>query len=265
MAKPAPDVDAEVIAFEAFGVRALVSVHAADPGDLAALLPPGWRPCPTSAVQKRFTISPDSSGTYALIKDKKNFTKGLPLELAMELLEAQVRAYVALHATERIFVHAGAVAHNGRIIVIPGMTFAGKSTLVAALVRAGAIYYSDEFSVLDKDGFVHPYARPLSLRGMDALGKNHPVESLGGTAGEQPLPIGLVAVTTYRPGAVWQPKRLSAGEGVLALMSNTVPAQTRSQEALRNITRAVEGAVVIQSERAEADALAPLLLAELEA
>jgi hypothetical protein len=32
----------------------------------------------------------------------------------------------------------------------------GKTTLVVALLRAGAHYYTDDFALLDGDGLVHP-------------------------------------------------------------------------------------------------------------
>jgi hypothetical protein len=144
------------------------------------------------------------------------------------------------------------------------LSFAGKTTLVAALVRAGARYYSDEFAVLDKNGLVHPYAKPLSLRDENHIQNEHSVESLGGTAGDEPLPVGAIAVTSYRPGGEWQPRRLTPGEGAMAMLANTVPARERPEESLRAVKLAVDGAVVLESERGEADALAPLLLAELE-
>jgi hypothetical protein len=62
-----------------------------------------------------------------------------------------LRIYVGLHAPNQIFIHAGVVAHEGRVIVIPGLCMAGKATLVLALVRAAAVYYSDEFAVLDAE------------------------------------------------------------------------------------------------------------------
>jgi len=264
VAKLTTDVDAHEIAFEAFGVRALVRATGMENSErLTELLPPGWRPCPASAVEKRFAVNVDGAGGYQVFADEHGGTKGFELDLALEVLESQVRAYVALHARDRIFVHAGVVAHEGRAIVIPGMSFAGKTTLVAALVRAGAIYYSDEFTVLDADGLVHPYARHLSVRDENHVHTGHPVESLGGIAGEKPVPIGAVVVTSYRPGAEWRPRRLSRGEGVLAMLSNTVPAKTRPKEALEAIARAVSDAVVIESERDEAEALVTLLLDEV--
>ena len=150
------------------------------------------------------------------------------------------------------------------VIVIPSASFAGKTTLVTALVKAGAVYYSDEFAVIDRDGLVHPYAKPLSVRGDGWRQTDHAVESFGGVAGDEPLPLGMIVITSYRPGAEWKPKRLSAGAGAMALLANAVPAQERPKEVMHAVSRAAEGAVVIESDRDEADAIAPLLLAELE-
>ena len=72
--------------------------------------------------------------------------------------------YVAEEARRGVFVHAGVVGWKGRALVLPGKSGAGKTTLVAELIRAGATYYSDEYAVLDERGRVHPYARPLAVR-----------------------------------------------------------------------------------------------------
>jgi hypothetical protein len=133
------------------------------------------------------------------------------------------------------------------------------------LVRAGAVYYSDEFAVLDERGLVHPYAKPLSLRGDDGWSQtDHPVDRLGGIAGEHPLPIGVIAVLSFRLGAEWQPRRLSAGEGAMALLANAVPARERPEQVMRVVSCAADGATAIESDRGEAVDVAPLLLAELE-
>ena len=72
--------------------------------------------------------------------------------------------YVAEFSTPHLMMHAGVVAWKGKAIVLPGTSHAGKTTLVTALVEAGATYYSDEYAVLDAKGHVSPYARRLSLR-----------------------------------------------------------------------------------------------------
>ncbi|MBA3747747.1 MAG: hypothetical protein H0W96_09705 [Solirubrobacterales bacterium] len=265
MRKPSAIVDVASIAFESFGVRVEVSMTPAEQIELVRpLLPPGHQSCDSADVQKRFAIVAGARAEYTLLRDGEQFAERLGLELALVLLEAQVRAYVALHAPDRIFVHAGVVAHAGKAIVIPGMSFSGKTMLVAALVRAGATYLSDEFAPLDEHGLVHPYPKPLSIRDERRVQHEHDVASIGGTAGDQPLRVGLVVATEYRPGAQWRPRRLSAGQGLLALLAHTVAAQTRPEQVMRFLTRAVGETAILESPRDEAAELAGALLCELE-
>jgi hypothetical protein len=181
--------------------------------------------------------------------------------MALVLMETQIRSWVAMQAPEMIFVHAGVVTREGRAIVMPGDSFAGKTTLVEALVRRGADYFSDEFAVFDQQGLVHPYPKALSMRSRDARTEvQTPVETIGGRAGDVAAPLELVIVTYYAPGGDWQPRKLSPGEGALALLSRTVSARNRPEESLRVLTAAIKGATVLEGERDEADAFAELLL-----
>src|SRR4029450_1319780 len=79
-------------------------------------------------------------------------------------LATHAEFFVAEHAPHHLFVHAGVVGWEGRAIVMPGASFAGKTTLVQAWLERGATYYSDEFAVLGRAGRVHPFARPLAIR-----------------------------------------------------------------------------------------------------
>lgn len=256
----------EVTGFRTFGVKMYVGSNRPEViARLPAVLPPGSVPSPVIEADHRMAIIGNDQGTYEVNVDGAAIAQAIPLDLALEVLESQVHARVALNAQELVFVHAGVVAHRGRAIVLPGTSFAGKTSLVAALVRAGATYYSDEFAPLDADGLVYPYAKPLSLRDDEQLQHNHAVESLGGAAGEGPLRVGLIVKTIFRSGATWQPRELSSGEGALALLANTVPAQERPADVMQALARAAEGAVALESDRGDADEVAPLLLAELEA
>ena len=229
------------------------------------LLPPGWVPCAPDQADRTFSIVAVDLGTYGFARNDDVINHGLELDLALAVLDAQVRLYIGVAAPERVFIHAGVVADGERLVVIPGQSFSGKTTLVAALARAGATYYSDEYAVLDADGLVHPYARRLAIRDLDAgRRRDQSVESFGGTVGTEPRPISAVVITRYREEAVWQPRELSAGEGAMALLANAVPARERPAQVMRTITAALEGAVVLEGERGEAEAAAPQILAELE-
>jgi hypothetical protein len=149
--------------------------------------------------------------------------------------------------------------------VIPGRSFSGKSTLTAELVKAGMTYYSDEYAVLDAQGRVHHYARPLSIRenGYLEKPKKYKVEAFGGRPGSKPLPVGLVVVSKYKPGAKWRPRHLSAGEGALALLANTVSARREPQTTLATLQKVVSRASVVQGQRGEAQQVIDYVLAEL--
>ena len=162
-------------------------------------------------------------------------------------------------------MHAGVVGWQDQAIVIPGRGFSGKTTLVAALVGAGAIYYSDEYAILDPQGRVHPYARSLSFR--DASGQklgDVPVEELGGRNGVEPLPVGLVVVTEYRNGARWRPQTLTPGRAMLALMDNTIAARQNPALSMPILKQVVSGATTVKSKRGEAEAVVESLLGLVE-
>ena len=161
--------------------------------------------------------------------------------------------YVAEASRKRIFVHAGVVGWGDRAVLIPGRSFSGKTTLVAELVRAGAVYYSDEFAVIDKQGMVYPYARPLQVR---ENGSGHqterPVEHFGGIAGRDPLPVGLVIVSRYKPEAHWRPRQISPGVGLLKILDNTVSARRAPAVAMSTLKQVVSNALIVRGVRGEA-------------
>ena len=180
---------------------------------------------------------------------------------AAELLAHDLEYRVALHARGRVFVHAAAVAWQGRAILVPGRSFTGKTTLASALVRHGAAYLSDEYAVLDEAGLVHPFPRRLRLR--DASGApagRSSAEELGGTTARRPLPVGLVVWTSFRDRAHWQPRLLSPGQTALALLDNTVVARLHPAYAMRVIARALDGAVGLRGRRGDADETASRIL-----
>lgn len=210
-----------------------------------------------------------SANRFALLREDRHYRVISPWEgdrrcrdweLALAVLEGELHYHVAANAPGRISVHAGAVVHHGRVIVIPGASLSGKTTLVAALVRAGALYFSDEFAFLDEEGLVHPYPRPLSVKGGGVDDLKLPVERVGGVKGTKPAPIGVLALTSYRPSAQWKPQLRSRGRGVVGLLTNAPSANDRPAQALAVVRRAVEPAIVLESERGEADAVAASLL-----
>ncbi len=189
---------------------------------------------------------------HILYRGSERLARSHDFESVVATLEEDLKLHIAAFAEGRVFLHAGAVGWRGRAIILPGRTYAGKSTLVDALVRAGATYYSDEYAVLDERGRVHPYARPLKLRARRG-------EATARTAGQpasvgtRPLPVGLVALTRYEPGAEWQAQALSPGEALLALMESAVPVRNRPGATLQALKAVVTNAPVVRGVRGEVE------------
>ena len=257
------------VAFVSYGRR--IGIRVSDPAllpEVLGLLPPGWKPAESAFVTRLYSLfALGDGGRPGLRRMNLAYASTLriartpELTAALDALESDLRLYVAERARDRVFVHAGVVGWRGRAILIPGRSFSGKSSLVAALVRAGATYYSDEYAVLDASGRVHPFAAPLSLRRPDGeRPTRHSAESLGSGPATAALPVGLVAVSAYREGARWRPRQLTPGRGLLALLANTVPARERPAAALAVLQRIVSRARVLKSARGEAAETAELLL-----
>ena len=60
-----------------------------------------------------------------------------------------------------VSLHAATVSWQGHGITIAGTSGAGKSSLCTAALLHGANYFSDEYSLLDKKGYITPFPRPL--------------------------------------------------------------------------------------------------------
>jgi hypothetical protein len=202
---------------------------------------------------KRFNI---------LYRGAERIARAHDLDSVYETLQEDLKLHVAAAAPKRVFVHAGVVGWRGKAIVLPGRSFAGKSTLVAALVRAGATYYSDEYAVLDERGRVHPYARPLVLRARPGETTARIVMLPPRSAGKRPLPVGLVALTHYKPGARWRSQALSPGQAMLALMESTVPVRQRPEATLKALREIVTQATVIKGVRGEVEEAVEKLLSQ---
>jgi hypothetical protein len=184
------------------------------------------------------------------------------LAAAVDALAGELMVHVAEFAPERVFVHAGVVAWRGGALVLPGGSFAGKTTLVAELVRAGAVYYSDEYAVLDGEGRVHPYPRALGMRTSNGDAQMAvSVAALGGVAGEGPLRVSHVIFAGFALGAVWNPESVSSGMAALELLRHAIPVRRTPARVMATLAAMLRGAKVLRSQRGEAKETAEAVLA----
>lgn len=254
--------------FLGFGVRFGVRANDAQGLELAlADLPLGWAEIPNTEVDVLYSLYLAPPSGESVDEDKHRLYAGAELIARDETrapvlrkLAQHARLYTALYAKERLFVHAGVVGWQGHALLIPGRSRSGKTTLVTALVKAGAIYYSDEFALLDHNGYTHPYPLPLSIRTADGTVTKTPVTLLGGQVGSEPLPVKLIVMTHYADGAKWQPQTLSPAQAMLALMDNTVAARREPQFSMPILRATALHATTVTSTRGDAASTVPEIL-----
>lgn len=258
------------ITFRAFGVTVAVRSPRGEVAErVRALLPPTAEVTETRRARLHFTLDPidtgDGKGHWQVGAHGRPLCRTASLDDGLRALEGEMRLAIAARAPRRVFLHAGAVGWKGRAVLLPGRTLAGKSTLVAALVRAGAAYLSDEYAVIDRHGLVHPYARPLGLRPRGSL-RAQPVNvgALGGEAGSVALEPGLIVACRYQEGARLSFEPLTPGAAALALLDNAVPARIAPRRVVPVVGEVARRARAFQGVRGEADEAARAILSLAE-
>ena len=180
-------------------------------------------------LQERFQISVD----------------GAQVATAHDVMDAVLASIKALddvvikHLSNLYAVHAGAVVLGGRALLIPGSSHAGKSSMVAELLRRGAIYLSDEYALIDEHGLVHPYPRPMLLRNGKPRQSPTLPEEFNACFADGPVPIGWILNLEYEAGSVWSVQKVPQGEAVLILLKNTPHALAESPAMTTTFLQAV--------------------------
>jgi len=174
-------------------------------------------------------------------------TISLVSDLIRALDDAVIKSLTALRA-----VHAGAVLLGERALLLPGITHAGKSSLVAELLRRGATYFSDEYALIDSEGHVHPYPRPLLLR--NASSEQSPVlpAECNARTGNSSAPVGWILSLEYRPEGAWSVEAVPQSEALLILLRNTPHILAETRDMVEIFQRAVAGAACYSGRRSEA-------------
>jgi hypothetical protein len=178
-------------------------------------------------------------------------SSGQAITLVPDVIRVVDEAVIQRLATLRA-VHAGAVLWGERALLLPGMSHAGKSSLVAELLRRGATYFSDEYALIDSEGRVHPYPRPLLLR--NGCPEQSPVlpGEWNASVGDAPAPVGWILALQYLPGCTWSVAPITQSEALLNLLRNTPHVLAESPDMVGIFQHAVAGAACFTGQRSDA-------------
>lgn len=172
-----------------------------------------------------------------------------------------VESALALFAAERlageVAVHAGVLVVDGRAVLLPGVSFAGKSMLCNAALDAGVEVWSDEFALVGADGRVRGWPRAVRVRTSGGVVRR----PLPSPRTEGRVAVGAVVCVVFdRLATTTELVECDVLDAMSDVLMNTVCARSRpveSFEAARAVTR---DAVLLRGTRADAaEALGVLL------
>ncbi len=190
---------------------------------------------------------------FVLVINGRNESESPHTRAFFNYYESLLRVHVAEYAKDLVFLHAGAVAWKGRGVLFPADSYQGKTTLVAELVKRGAVYYSDDFAILDEKGLLHPFPRRLSIRDPNGSGRRSNVAAsrLGGRVGRDPLPVFAVILTRFKKDAAWRPKKLTPGIGIMKILPEAIPLRANTKQTLKVLQTVANRAIIAKSFRGD--------------
>ena len=156
----------------------------------------------------------------------------------------------ALALAHAYAVHAGVVAVARGAVAFPGPSGSGKSTLVAACLRQGLGYVSDEaLCVNPQTEFVQPYPRPLALDpwsaravGLQPIADERYVtaDELGAVTQVEPLPLADCVLLDRRTGPA-SLDQVSRNDLLAALLRRSFTGWRNPEAAFELVQRLVSG------------------------
>jgi hypothetical protein len=199
---------------------------------------------------------------YRVLLNGEQISSGPTRWKFLKFFDGLLRVSIGEHSSHLVFIHAGAVAWNGRAILLPANSFDGKSTLVTELVKLGAVYYSDEFAIIDKNGLVHPFARPINRRTDDDRFMPYQIDlkDLGAEVGSLPIPCGMILFTEYEKGSRFRPNEISIGEAIMEFINYTLSIRVNPEFTLRVLNKLADDAILLFGRRPEAKNTAKRIL-----
>lgn len=149
-------------------------------------------------------------------------------------------------------VHAGAVLMGNRALLFPGASHSGKSSLVPELLRCGARCFSDEYALIDRQGRVHSYPRPLMIRCGDREQRFALPEEFKSSVADTSAAVGWILSLRFSSSSGWSVAETSQSQGMMSLLQNTPHAMADSCELVASLHRAAYTARCYAGLRGEA-------------
>jgi hypothetical protein len=194
------------------------------------------------------------------------------------LLETELSIELQKRRADLLFLHAAALEHAGRAVLLVGASGAGKSTAAWGLTHEGFGYLSDELAPLDPETLeVAPYPRALCLKADPPAGHPLPPSTLrtpwtlhvppgelpGGVAGG-PIPVDAIFFVDHRAGSAWPSvEPVTKGEAAARLMAHALNPLAHRDAGLDAVSRIASAVTAFRLRSASLPATAALVKAAL--
>lgn len=188
-----------------------------------------------SLIERQTAIVP-----FALYLDDELLQEGDSFGPLLQNLIWHVNSEAVAQTEDFLLLHAAAASWQGQGVLLPAPEDSGKSTLVAALTRAGFTYLTDEAALIDPaTSLLHPYPRALwmdsrSLHVLDRATWSTPPPPLDPSSDQHhvlpeeirpeavggPCPVRFVILPSYREGVDTTIESVSRGAALVHMGNN---------------------------------------------
>lgn len=235
-------------------------------GEFQASLPGHWKTVEVRDASLYLQIVECKSDTratptYELRINGETVAPDLSRAAASNLLHEKLDYHLGEFSDRFAFIHAGVVRWQDEVILLPGRSHAGKTTLTAALVQAGAEYVSDDLAVIGPGAMVQLLSQPIRLRS-DVAG-DFDLSALcrqTNLLATDHAPIAGIVFLQYCAGQNLRLQALSKGETTQNLMANSMNARHQPQLVMQYCAAAAQRAWCAQGIRGDADHAADYIL-----
>jgi hypothetical protein len=256
------------VIIEGLGVRVELTSENTDLAEAAwQRLPVDWKKSPApSEISSEIDIAVDFSrsrlgGGWRLTLDGRRIAAAVDSEDLLAAFEHHLPIAVASRTDRGVALHAALVSWQGKGVLLPGVSFSGKSTLVAALVDAGARFEADDLVLVEGSGAARGIPRALVLRENRGRTRRSPA-SLGWQPRLHPLPVERVLFLRFDPAGrlAWEP--LTPATAALFLFAHAIDTKRDPARLLTALSALVSGSRTVQGLRGEAPSAARRILDE---
>ncbi len=118
----------------------------------------------SGAADVELSLAPDRAG-HRILEEGRTLERSRTLTGLTPLVKASVWRLAVNRRRYFMEIHAAALVHRGRCVLLPAAPGSGKSTLAAALAASGFRYLSDEAALLEEpDLAVRPVPLALTVK-----------------------------------------------------------------------------------------------------